>query len=762
MLKLDGATFTEDLAIKAIQRTFRSGWRVATAMVALAAIMLMVVAACESGSQESGDGGLPTPTPLPTTEPTRPAVAPQAATPVPFTQTPDDGAVDEGTGAVETTERDAALAILLDEVVRPEELGHLVAVFGMEQPLTTGDEVAAYAPDPLPEEVEELPFLVPHQVTSEQWFFWVDDVPFARFSHPTRYALVDLATGVVEVWDEGWWPYINGVVVEEWMELGRLGSDEVVFSNIPPEDIPAASTGEGNQRAEVVTAGPILLGYAPSDAELARWSLGGGEAVVPLNGWSPGQSDVGTADDMANSTGFSSDTGTPQYQPRGNTQQDIEDAIQRAIDGGANDILIYFTGHGGRRASGESYINYKGTRINATQFGEMLKKFPQVKFKVVIDACYSGGFTAILDATGMTQVVITSSAANEVSYGDWDPRADPNGDTDRGGEYSSGFWEDLAEIAADLDLKNKAESRAQAAGLPLLVGWLSLAHESAMAKDATALDGTTHPQVVLSDPRNPTPTPVVPTATPTATPTLAPASTPNYDRIMEAARQELILGNLAKDLGDILDSISFEEPTFVNDVVKINLYDAYTIELSDLEVKEIYNESVFECGTLTDGRLVVCADEVLPMPAGTVYVLVAIMKADIPVADPDRHYIYSAVFDSDGDPANDFQFFPPYDWDYFQGTDRWYQVFWDANLGEWGMDVTQLDGAGGGEIVASTARVVIEGDTIVFFISAEEFPSADPGYRLTTFGHDGFYSPNDRGGDVTGENPTEPLARINR
>ncbi len=58
--------------------------------------------------------------------------------------------------------------------------------------------------------------------------------------------------------------------------------------------------------------------------------------------------------------------------------------------------------------------------------------------------------------------------------------------------------------------------------------------------------------------------------------------------------------------------------------------------------------------------------------------------------------------------------------------------------------------------------VVIEGDTIGFFISAEEFPSADPGYRLTAFGHDGFYSSSDRGGDVTGEDPTEPVLRITR
>ena len=57
----------------------------------------------------------------------------------------------------------------------------------------------------------------------------------------------------------------------------------------------------------------------------------------------------------------------------------------------------------------------------------------------------------------------------------------------------------------------------------------------------------------------------------------------------------------------------------------------------------------------------------------------------------------------------------------------------------------------------SAARVVIEGDTIVFFIPASEFDIELPPYRLTSFGHDGAYSESDRGADITGVDPTEPL-----
>ncbi len=60
-------------------------------------------------------------------------------------------------------------------------------------------------------------------------------------------------------------------------------------------------------------------------------------------------------------------------------------------------------------------------------------------------------------------------------------------------------------------------------------------------------------------------------------------------------------------------------------------------------------------------------------------------------------------------------------------------------------------------VSASTVRATIEGDTISWWVSASEFPAAAPGYRLTSFAHDGFFTVADRIADVTGANPTEPL-----
>ncbi len=104
-------------------------------------------------------------------------------------------------------------------------------------------------------------------------------------------------------------------------------------------------------------------------------------------------------------------------------------------------------------------------------------------------------------------------------------------------------------------------------------------------------------------------------------------------------------------------------------------------------------------------------------------------------------------------------FNPPFDWDLFQGTDRWYQLIWDHRARSWSLTVTQLGPAGRfpSSTEPSTMRAVIEGNAIAFFVSMDEFPSPSPGVRLTAFHHDGNFSEETRGADVSGPDPTAPL-----
>ena len=117
------------------------------------------------------------------------------------------------------------------------------------------------------------------------------------------------------------------------------------------------------------------------------------------------------------------------------------------------------------------------------------------------------------------------------------------------------------------------------------------------------------------------------------------------------------------------------------------------------------------------------------------------------------------MFDADGDPANNFQYMEPYDWDFFQGTDRWYQLNWCPVEGQWQLVVSSWTGQMP-EHSASNARAVIDGRLVVFFIPVSEFGVSRPDFRLTSFAHDGTYAPEASGGDVIGADPTEPLREL--
>lgn len=210
---------------------------------------------------------------------------------------------------------------------------------------------------------------------------------------------------------------------------------------------------------------------------------------------------------------------------------------------------------------------------------------------------------------------------------------------------------------------------------------------------------------------------------------------------------------------DLIYSILGVEPGPLGPEVDIVDFFAGIFDMADQAAKAAFGNTVFPCGTVIDGRRTVCVTGAGPVPPGEVVMLAMILAGDVPMEDPDHTYIYSAVFDADGDPANNFQFVEPFNWDFFQGTDRWYELKWDHQRGQrglWVLEVTVVEDQFR-QLVPSRARVVIDGRVIVFFIPIDEFGVPRPAYRLTAFGTDGSYTPEASGGDVTGADPTEPL-----
>jgi hypothetical protein len=173
-------------------------------------------------------------------------------------------------------------------------------------------------------------------------------------------------------------------------------------------------------------------------------------------------------------------------------------------------------------------------------------------------------------------------------------------------------------------------------------------------------------------------------------------------------------------------------------------------------VEGLFNRSVYECGA--EDPVVVCAAQVLPMPEGDGLVVAVEHAGAIPARSTERSYIYSLVFDSDGDPANNWVFRPPFNWDFFQGTDRWYQAIYSHDTESWIVGVNQVQSDGNAsQPLPSAVRVVIEGEWVIWYIPSSEIPAFPGLLRATAFAHDGAFGAATRGGDVTGADPTEPL-----
>jgi hypothetical protein len=174
-----------------------------------------------------------------------------------------------------------------------------------------------------------------------------------------------------------------------------------------------------------------------------------------------------------------------------------------------------------------------------------------------------------------------------------------------------------------------------------------------------------------------------------------------------------------------------------------------------------YNFSVFGCGgqphasDLLPGIevLTVCADDGAEVAVGGMILVIAEHADALPRAGAKEHYTYAVVFEVDGDPANDWEYREPSDWDFYQGTDRWYQLDWDPTDQTWSMsgsDALEPFGPSG-------ARAVLAGNTIMWLVPASELDGDDPRYRVTAFAHDGSYVAEASGGDVSGLDPTLAL-----
>ena len=95
--------------------------------------------------------------------------------------------------------REDVVAVIRERVLPSLALPQEYVAYLYPEILSPDDRLAPYAPEPMPDEVEAIPHLIPYGIDRPVWFCWIDLAPSSRYAHPTVFVLIDAADGTVSV-----------------------------------------------------------------------------------------------------------------------------------------------------------------------------------------------------------------------------------------------------------------------------------------------------------------------------------------------------------------------------------------------------------------------------------------------------------------------------------------------------------------------------------------------------------------------------------
>lgn len=617
-------------------------------------------------------------------------------------------------------DRQAALDRAIAELV---DGSHPTAVLITDAPLPAGAVVSTYRTQAL---------LEPTSVTlaGPAWLVWVDDAPMATFGHPSRVALVDVASGELTVLDTQTWPLVDGAPVFTDADREPTGWDH------------AAGLPELTPRAARALPPRMSVDCVPVNP---------GRALV-INGWEPGES--GQAN-FGNGSLHMKDAfegvglDTTYLGPQGASEADgvaSDEAIDMYFQTAAkelqpgDDFVLFLNGHGFIAEDFKPGETVVGGHWES-DVERWLARLPAgVNIIVIINGCHSGGMLDGLSC--VADLALTATSEELPSYGDLDndywEDINPN---DSGNEWASSlaaaWWDVLTtpeEVAEVADI-------AQSTGSTFVRVLTARAFEGAREYDAAERAGYTTPMIrsgaAKTDPPDVVQDPSPPMCEAGPPPSCDPASIPGLDEIEKAIND--LLGEPADSSAgsELICPYSLQlEPgneTLHSDGEKTALAagacdllavgGAPRVELPGLSDKV--------CGDNGDSYII-CADS---GPETTYKVLWAKLAADFPIV-PEYYYQYGFVLDLDGEPGNNYEASPNYPADFFDGTDRWYQLSGSPG-GAWTLGATDVvDGAPMSR--PSGAHVVVSGANLLLLLPESEFGAASaPGIRFTTFEHAG-------------------------
>jgi hypothetical protein len=258
---------------------------------------------------------------------------------------------------------------------------------------------------------------------SSSWVYFVDEQPFANWSHNCRYLFVNKESGKITSKPdmnppkdiEKWRMLTNYPELPEGKKFNLKNKQSMLKSGLVPSKCYAVIISGGanaynnwvrywNDCEAIYSALVNVYGYLDSHIY-----------VLISDGTSSGNDRHlydGTYDSSPLDLDGDGDNDI-QYSATKSNISSVFNTLSGILD--SDDFLfIYTTDHGGLQSGDDVYINLWGETMNDDEFATEVDKVSAGSISVVMEQCYSGGFVSDLSASGRT--IATACSASESSY----------------------------------------------------------------------------------------------------------------------------------------------------------------------------------------------------------------------------------------------------------------------------------------------------------------------------------------------------------
>lgn len=258
------------------------------------------------------------------------------------------------------------------------------------------------------------------------WLFWIDDQASGRFTHPTRFVIVNAndtssaALPNATVIPSVWWP---GVI---------LANTNQVYSLIPAALSTELATPIVSAPSASAQALAEVLGERPKPDGQFPYSPATSCAIVIYGPDCPGAKlDAQNYGNFLLSNKMVAPgnlfTNTTNGLARPASQQNLQTLINSAVAQKCQKLFFYVSSHGAPRDYGGGVVLKNGSNdpadlsssltLSYEDLMQMLAPFQGLQVCAVEDACYSGQLALWLSGRGFSGQVLTAADTNNYAYG---------------------------------------------------------------------------------------------------------------------------------------------------------------------------------------------------------------------------------------------------------------------------------------------------------------------------------------------------------